>query len=225
MAVTRPQPQAGETAARLEAAGYRPVLAPLLVAEPLGAPSDAAGIGAIALTSRTGARRFAGCDPFFDLPVFAVGDATAAEARRVGFRHVVSADGNADDLVPLITANATGPVVHFCGEHHRGAIVERLQAAGLEASRRVTYRMAEAARLPGTAADIVLVYSPRAARVLERLSAGTHWAFRPAAALSPAVAAALSPQRTVTVAARPSETALLDALTAALRYSPSRSSE
>ncbi len=211
VAVTRPEPQAADTAAALERLGYGIVRAPLLSAEPADGPGDAAGIGTVALTSRTAARLLASRPEFHGLPVAAVGAGTAAEARRAGFGQVASAEGDVDDLFAFL-AGAAEPIVHMTGEEHRGSLVERLLANGQRAERRILYRMVEAASLPDAPrVDAALLYSPRTAIVFARLADAPPWCTAAAVALSDAVAAPLS-GRTVRVARRPDEAHLLDAL-------------
>ncbi len=84
MLVTRPQPGADATAARLVALGFEPAIAPLLAVEHLACdlpPPD--GLGAVLATSGNAVDAIPGA--WRGLPLFAVGDATAARARAAGF--------------------------------------------------------------------------------------------------------------------------------------------
>src|SRR3954447_22208765 len=90
--VTRPEPGAAETARRVEALGWRPVLAPALVLAPR--PFAAPPAQALLLTSRAAARAL----PPSDSLVLAVGGATAAEARARVFARVAAAAGDAAAL-------------------------------------------------------------------------------------------------------------------------------
>ncbi|MEM8551338.1 MAG: uroporphyrinogen-III synthase [Pseudomonadota bacterium] len=227
VAVTRPAPFAAETADALSRRGYEPLLAPLLLlnrltlpggADPLRAPGNPS---ALALTSRTAARLMRDAPAFKHLPAYCVGSATAREAAAAGFS-VVDAKGTVDDLFHLLSRSADrlgeGPVLHLSGADQRGDLVERLNAAGISAERRVIYKMEAATTLPpvSEAPDAVLLYSPRTARVFARLATlGTnaaHWRKSPCVALSPAVAEALAPLSAAAIAARPDEAALFDAL-------------
>lgn len=214
VAVTRPEPQASDTATRLAALGYCVVKAPLLVPVPRGDPGTPDGVGSLALTSRTAATVLAKHPGFHGLPVYAVGEATAAEARRAGFRLVDSAAGDVETLLPRL-AGAPEPVVHMCGEDHRGDLVERLRAAGKAAERRILYAMEPAGALPETPVDAVLLYSPRtAALYAERMPEA--WRGAVCVALSAAVAAPVAALPHV-VAERPDEASALAALERALR--------
>lgn len=211
VAVTRPEPMASGTADRLTDLGFVPLKAPLFTLVPGEGPGDPSGIGAIALTSRNGARCLA-CDPrFHALPVFAVGRATATQAQRAGFGDVRSADGDMEALLHALR-DAPEPIVHMCGDAQAGDLVGRLLARGQQASRRILYRMAPVAALPSPGGPLaaVLLYSPRAAAALAERASGP-WCRATCVALSPAVAAPLGGRRCV-VAARPDEEALLEAL-------------
>ena len=171
VAVTRPEPQASGTAARLTERGYTALLAPLLEAVPADGPGSADGIGALALTSRTAALILAAHPQFHAIPVFAVGTATAREARRAGFTKVADAAGTVDDLVARL-GDAPGPVVHMAGLQHTGDLVERLVASGRDASRRIVYAMAPRPLPPAERVDAVLLFSPRTARVFAEAGTG-----------------------------------------------------
>lgn len=206
--ITRPRPQADETADRLAARGYTPVVAPLMRLEPraLPGPDIVTRIGTIALTSRAAAMVLAPASHLHGVPVLTVGKATAEEARRAGFSNVRSSDGNVDDLVRHL-ADATPPVLHLAGEDHIGDLAERVDGA----TRRIIYAMAPVSDLPPVPAlDVMLVYSPRSARLLASTTTPV-WRDAPCIALSAAVAEPLG-ARVVGVALRPTEAALFDAL-------------
>ncbi|WP_420391896.1 uroporphyrinogen-III synthase [Acuticoccus sp.] len=211
VAVTRPRPQADDTVRRLRRAGYGTVAAPLLTAEVVAHPGTAGGIGTIALTSRTAASILA-CHPrFHHLPVYAVGDATAREARRAGFARVTSASGDVTALAVHL-AEAPQPIVHLAGQDNAGALVETLLARGQRAERRVIYAMRPATALPSVPrVDAVLLASPRTAATYAALAVNAPWREAPCVALSAAVAAEVADRR-VLVARRPDEDALLEAL-------------
>lgn len=213
VAVTRPEPQASGTARRLAQAGYIPVLAPLLAPIATGHPGTGDGIGTIALTSRTAAMVLGAYPALHGLPVVAVGDATAREARQAGFRVVASAGGDVTTLLAALVG-AAEPIVHMAGAEQIGDLVEHLLARGQMAARRTLYKM-EPVALPSVApVAAVLIYSPRTARLFAASDAP---AFRDAlcVALSAAIAAALVGRRVV-VAATPTEPAILAALRQAL---------
>lgn len=92
-------------------------IVPIQAAPPSGEP---------VLTSAHGARRAA--EMGLSGRAWCVGPRTAAVAKTLGFR-VVSANGAADDLIALIRAQATGPVVHIRGRHTTGDIAAQLGCA------------------------------------------------------------------------------------------------
>src|SRR5438552_1958740 len=92
--VTRPVEDTGPLAASLAARGVVAVSEPLLAIRRIaGAAPDLEGIQALLFTSANGARAFAATVARRDLPVFAVGEATAEAARLLGFANVASAGG------------------------------------------------------------------------------------------------------------------------------------
>lgn len=237
--VTRPEPQASRTARRLADAGHAPILAPLLSfralteAVPAAPGPDVAGL---VLTSQNAVRAIAAARPSPDLlalPAFAVGAATAKAARAAGFSAVDAAAGDAAALAARLAARpelSGHRLLHPCGRERTGDLPARLAAAGIGLEEAVVYEMEPAARAPAGlraaargGADAVLVYSPRTARVLERLVAAERdladLRRRPAVALSAAVARPLEDAgwNDVRTAARPEEDAVMDALAALAR--------
>jgi uroporphyrinogen-III synthase len=210
--VTRPEPGASATAARLAAMGHEAVLAPCLTisALPERLPARA---GAVIITSGQAVpalpRRFA------DLKLFCVGDATAARLRAAGFRNVESASGDAEDLYRLILARrVAGTHVMVVGRGHGMKLAQDLRAAGFAVVRRAVYAARPVRALPETGElDAALFYSAESARAFVRL--------RPegmegvvAGALSAAVAEPLRglPWRAIRVAVTPTEMDLMAVL-------------
>ena len=216
--VTRSQPGADATAARLRERGLEPVAQPVLRVETLSdMVLDLNGVDALAFTSAAAVTAFAGLSPRRDLPVFAVGDATAALARAAGFEHVRSASGDAAALAAFIAAapEKSRLVLHPAAVEPAADLVGLLERAGVHARAQPVYQTvsAELERAPAPL-DAVLVHSAKAARrvaaLLARNQAGAMVAF----ALSPAVA---EPLRGVgfarlAVAPFPDEASLLNLL-------------
>src|ERR1700686_5410630 len=107
--VTRPHPDGESTAAGLRARGFEVLLAPMLRFEPVAFRDDEdARYGAIIVTSANALR---GLEPhlkdsrLLKLPLFAVGEHTAAAARSAGFENVIAADGDATGLRDLVLAS------------------------------------------------------------------------------------------------------------------------
>jgi uroporphyrinogen-III synthase len=227
--VTRPIENAAGLTAALGARGVAAIVDPLLAIRFFpDAPVDLAGIAALLFTSSSGARGFAAASRRRDLPVFAVGEATAAAARELGFAVVASAGGNVEDLAALVAARLApdgGALLHPAASVVAGDLAGTLGAAGYTVRRSVLCAAEPAAAL-GVATvtalrdgmlDAAFFFSPRTASRFVTLAADAALggASRRVAAfcLSHAVAAALEPLpwAQVTVAAAPSQAALLAA--------------
>ena len=214
--VTRPEPGASATAARLVAMGHEPVLAPCLAITPLPArlPEN---ISALIITS--GQAVVALPHALHATPVFCVGDATGGKLRAAGFTRVESASGDATDLYRLIAERRlAGLHVMAVGERHGLALARQLRAAEFAVQRRTVYAARPLRALPEPAATALaggkiaaaLFYSAESARAFIRLHpVGTDKIT--AYALSPAVAAALGglPWRAIRVALAPTEADLM----------------
>jgi len=226
--VTRAQPGAEATANRLAALGYRLIVAPVLEVRALGsARIDLTGVDALAFTSANGVRTFVDLQPRRDLPVFCVGDATAATARSSGFSSVASSAGDVATLAKLVTAAlpAGAVVVHPCAVETAGDLAGPLAAARISLTRLPVYETYAHDTLPSEAAEAldastlatILIHSPKGAQAVAALLARI-----PAATLADvrvlAISqAALAPLRAMAfaeavVAPSPDEASLLDLL-------------
>ena len=226
--ITRAEPGAAATAARVRAIGFDPLVAPLLTVVPLETPLDLDGVGSIAFTSTNGVKAFAARSDWRGAPVFTVGDSTAKIARAAGFKSVCSADGEIAALIRLIAAaRPTGVVLHPCGLHLAGDFKGGLKRAGLVARDVALYDTPAVDALPGEAAQVlqarevsaVLLHSPRAAAILAGLASCFDLSETLALGFS---SACLGPLKALGFlglikAKRPREDALLDALLAAMR--------
>ena len=94
--VTRPEPGATRTAERLTTLGFRPLVLPLTVIRSLPVAIPDRQYDAVAITSANALRHApqVSLRPFLHLPCFAVGEATAELARRAGFEHVYTGNGD-----------------------------------------------------------------------------------------------------------------------------------
>jgi uroporphyrinogen-III synthase len=176
--VTRPQPDNARTTAALRAQGYVALPAPMLRFEKVMFLLDAeADFGAVIVTSANALRGLGdqpAANSLFRLPVFTVGDRTAQAAQDIGFRDVISAGGDANDLRALLTARAQAvkPLLYLAGADLSRDLAAELGTRGFEVVTHTTYRMAPVADLPDdvTSAfvtgqiDAVLHYSRRSAR-------------------------------------------------------------
>jgi len=229
--ITRPEPGATETARRVAALGWQPVLAPALILTPCPTVAPA-GAQALLLPSTAAIEAAAAAAPP-GLPTFAVGEATAAVARQAGLRQAIGAAGDATALAALVAARlrpAGGPLWLAVGESYGAELATLLRARGFAVESRVAYAATAAPTLPEAARTsiargavvAVLFFSPRTAECAITLlrSAGllARTAAMAAIALSPRVAeaacAALRPLgwAAVHVAERPDQDSLLERL-------------
>jgi uroporphyrinogen-III synthase len=221
--VTRSEPGASETAARLKTLGYAPIVEPLFAIVPLDVTLPA--FDALAFTSANGARQLAVLSTRRDIPVFCVGARTAETARDAGFTNVTSANGDVTALGDLILAQlpAGTHLLHAGNAESRGDLSGRLSAQGIAASFVALFH-AEPVAAPGPelarhlggdqAFDAVLIHSPRAGEILAGMIRAAH---RPcpvaAAAISPAAAAPLAGLiQGLATASAPTEDALLSSI-------------
>jgi uroporphyrinogen-III synthase len=215
--VTRAEPGASRTAAKLRARGYAPVVAPLLDVHALPAVIELEDVAALAFTSANGVNAFASRCPERALPVFAVGGWTAKAARDAGFGAVASADGDVQALAELIGARAkdlAGLVLAPGPKEPAGDLAAALTARGVPARVLALYESLPAAATPASVGpvDAVLVHSKKAAERLATLYFG-----RPGPAafcISAAAAQPLADQAFASVicADRPDEESLLGLL-------------
>jgi uroporphyrinogen-III synthase len=177
MLVTRPEPDAQLTVARLRALDIDAVAAPLLKRTPLSAPlPPPERFAGLALTSANGLRALAergAVDAYRHLPVYAVGTRTAIEAEVLGFPKVFDAGGTLADLAELIIhAGIPGPVFHPAGQHRSGDLARSVADHGVIVDTVPMYDMVAVDHLPENvvgeleagAISAVLFYSSRTAK-------------------------------------------------------------
>ena len=182
--ITRPEPEATQLKEVLEGEGCEAFVEPLLaVSFENGDPIETEDVQAVVATSRNGLRALARRAELLDLrslPLFAVGRATAGEARRMRFEHIVVGTGTASDLVPKIAAAldpAMGMILHLAGDVLAGDIAGELEQQGFRVDQPVVYRQVAASELsPGLVEalrdrqfDGVILMSPRTADIWVRL--------------------------------------------------------
>lgn len=176
--VTRPEPDASDTAARLDALGFEPVLAPLLLMKVLetGLP-EPQGLGAIALTSANALRALeerGQLEQFLSLPVFTVGNRTAAHARAAGFTNVTSADGTFEDLVALLgKQKLTGPIFYPTAANATGDLAKALAPTGVMVLPARVYEMRAATELPQKIVESLAAGRIKAVSLYSRRTAET----------------------------------------------------
>jgi uroporphyrinogen-III synthase len=237
--VTRPADEAERLIVALDGIGCDTLLAPMLEVS-LVTPSPAvptAGVQAFLVTSANGARALAAAlGPVprgRGIPVFAVGEASAAATRDLGFVSVEAAGGDVAALAALVAERCVprlGRLVHAAGSVVARDLRGVLEAKGFTVERIVLYEAVPAralspeiaATVGGGRLDAILFFSPRTAETFVTLAiqAGCAGAVVGLAAvcLSAAVAQAAQalPWRRIVVAARPDQTALVESLAGVL---------
>jgi len=240
--VTRPHPDDETTAASLRARGFDVLRAPMLRFEPVAVHEDMnARYSAVIVTSANALR---GIEPhlkghrLLELPLFAVGEHTAAAARRAGFTHVVSANGDAANLRDLVLASLkakelkkASTLLYLAGAEIARDLASELEESGFRVVTQTTYKMIAVTSLPRETCDAfaanqveaVLHYSQRSARAFldAARAAGVEISALaiPQCCVSAAVASVVrdAGATQVVVAATPDENALFAALERALR--------
>lgn len=173
--ITRAQPGADATAARVHALGHTTFVAPLLAVEVLeNVEVDLSGVGALAFTSANGLRAFIRLTEDRSLRVFAVGAATAKAARQAGFKQVLSADGDVAALAEGIAsrrAEIGGAVLHPGAAELAGDLAGALERARVEVRALTLYDTLPTRLEPDqieqlAQVDVALVHSAKAAQAL-----------------------------------------------------------
>lgn len=201
--VLRPEPGASETLARARQFGLDAVSVPLFAIEPIAWNVPAGDFDGVLLTSANAVReageKLAGVR---GLPVYAVGQATAAVAAAAGLRVVTIGDSGVDALLGSIDPGLK--LLHLCGEDRvKGTGRQSIMAAPIY--RAVPLDSPDLGALPGS---VVLVHSQRAGGRLADLAADRSTIA--IAAISEAAAdGAGAGWKQVAVADRPSDEALL----------------
>lgn len=181
--VTRSRPFNLLTAQRLRAMGFGVLTVPLFDVQPVGI-GKVSQPDLIAFTSVNGVRHHPFRHDWTDLPVFAVGDATAAAARRQGYKDVRSADGNVHDLQSLILRSAVvgSRIVHFSAKEPAGDLAGFLSCRGFKAERVSVYEtvptsVAESEKVLGGRGAItgILVHSAKAGKRIADLITQSRW--------------------------------------------------
>lgn len=221
--ITRPEPGATQTAARLTALGILPVIAPVLsiIARDVHPP------GHVAATLLTSRNAVAACPrSLHSRPVFAVGTATAVHATDTGFSHVFNADGDAATLAKMVTnilSPSDGSLFLPVAQGQGMDLASCLRQRGFHVIRRIAYQAAGVPVLPKAAVTHLLqgnlaaamFFSGETSRQFVHLlrAAGLDETVRNIEAVSiserAAVALRTLPWRRISVASKPNQDAML----------------
>jgi uroporphyrinogen-III synthase len=183
--ITRPEPDALKLRAAIEDLGYQATVEPLLRVsfENCDSIEIDGGVQALIATSRNALRALkshAVLARARALPLFAVGKATANEARALGFEMVITGAGTGHELVTHIVSvadPAAGLLVHLAGEALATDLAAELELHGFRVLHPVVYRMLAAQAFSDEAieqlamgeVDGVILMSPRTASIYAML--------------------------------------------------------
>ncbi len=220
--ITRSQPSADSSAKAWQLAGYETYVKPLIhIGVPSTMPKPLEDGAILLITSQNALRTLEILTDRRDWPVMTVGDASANYARNMGFGDVLSASGNAKDLLALIKKiyNPGHPriFVHASGQKVSLDLAAQLATSGYSARREVYYLNSVRKLINLNDAPPlthVALYSPMAARAAKRFAGRVNKA--KTISISDNVDKALG-ERYVNrrlIAKRPTEQAMIKALTA-----------
>lgn len=224
--VTRPEPDCRKTAERIRALGAEAVEAPMLMlGSLLPERFDLAGVDGLAVTSARVAGFLEGhaqIPELVKLPVFCVGDRTAAAMKNAGFENVRSANGDVSALAELIAVEQPeGKLLYPCAKDRAGDLEGDLAKKGISCTPVIIYVMDPVTVLPpfvlkdlrDKSINGVLIYSKRTAQTfLEAMKAAGALGLlkdQKIFAISPQAAEPIAGYACVQTAEHPSEETLL----------------
>jgi len=174
--VTRPKDQAALFAEDVRRLGGEPVICPLLDISPLSADLPAAhGFAGVVVTSRQVFSLGLDLSSYHHLPLYCVGAASADDAKKDGFFHVISAKGDVATLAEMMRRDlpVASPLLYLRGEDVRADLAGLLPEAKIE--ERIVYKADPLSSLPQEIIDIfprlhsICLFSPRTGVILSRL--------------------------------------------------------
>lgn len=225
--VTRAEPGASETAARLREMQLSPVLAPMLTLEvrDAGNMPPANTLSGLVFTSANGVRTYAAQRADRALSTWCVGPATAAAARAAGFAQIHQSSGNAADLAAFIQAHRrpdSRPLLHVANAAAAGGLKRALEAAGIAVTFAPLYDMKAADKFPdpvqalltGAKPGVVLIHSAKGAAAFAALVGAYDLSAWRAVVISAPAAAPLTglKMQDIAIAPHPDEDGLFAAL-------------
>ena len=179
--ITRGREDATLLSSILTSLGYNPLIDSLLKIDYEGSANICLnGVQALIMTSANGVRAFSRKSEIRDLDVFTVGDATALEAKKLGFSSIKSASGDIKSLRKLVLkvlSPIDGTLYHVTGTYMAGQLGKDLISHGFEYYRDILYNTVEAKQFLNETMrafsigniNSVLFYSPRTAATFRKL--------------------------------------------------------
>jgi uroporphyrinogen-III synthase len=169
--VTRPEPGASKTAQKLVALGFNVQKLPLteIVSLPFDVPSTS--FDAVIITSPQALHNLPA--RLLGLPVYAVGQASAATARLAGFESVITGGGDVAQLIETVLADlpARTHLLYLCGKVRRPDLEEALSDYALTAIETYDTRIIDHATLDLPPLDLVMLTSVQSASQMAKLAA------------------------------------------------------
>lgn len=182
--VTRAETDAEKTLSALRAQGFEALGAPVLQLELLPQADLSGTFGGVVITSANAIRAIARMPDhiaLIHLPLYAVGERSAALARLSGFAQAMEAGLDARALADFIRRHDSGalPLLYLAGADLSFDLESDLKHASITIETRVVYRMAPVtqwaddivAAIKANAPQAVLHYSARSARQFATLAA------------------------------------------------------
>ncbi|QTD54479.1 uroporphyrinogen-III synthase [Parasphingorhabdus cellanae] len=214
LVILRPIDSARETENRAEKLGLSVIADPLFIIEPMEWTAPPAGqFDALMLTSAN-AVKYGGdmLSQYVQLPVLAVGDATAMAARQAGFTVTDIGNGGAEDLLQSLGPDRYPRILRLTGKDHVKTAASPQKLTLRRVYQAAALPLGESAQTALQQGHVVLLYSVRAAKILndemDRLQ--LERSNNDIVALSPAIAeAAGSRWKSVQAAEQPTDDALL----------------
>lgn len=134
--ITRPEPEASATKARLAALGFDALVAPVLE---ISATHQLAPLGSYHAALATSANALRLMEPrlrrqLVNTPIFCVGEKTADAARMQGFHDIRVADGDGRSLAALVITLFPhgGHLLYLTGTPRKPVLEDELRLAGLD---------------------------------------------------------------------------------------------
>ncbi len=184
--LTRPLEASKKVARNLAEFGIETIISPVISITPrtLDAFEDSR-YQAILVTSGNTALAVRRSEFDKKVPVYCVGDETAAQYRQLGFEEIFSASGNAQNLVELVTHQLhpeKGPLLYLSGNIIANDLDKKLMRLGFSVAKKVVYSAcAEESLNQETVSALkherihgVLFFSARSAEVFVKLLKNTN---------------------------------------------------
>jgi uroporphyrinogen-III synthase len=234
--VTRPSSQNHFLAKLLFKEGYKVIEEPLLKICSQPRALNLSHVQALIFTSSNAVDPFCSCNPQRDLPVFAVGTATALAAEKNKFGTVFKGDAGVEKLLQTVIKTCVpdkGKIMYLSGEDIRFDVTEALNEFGLNVKREIVYKAEPTKKLSlrGVSAieegevAAIMFYSPRTSAIFAKLAHETEIVGKcrdiKAVCFSPAVAEPVSllPWQDLIAVNTPQTSTLLDVLRKAVPLS------